>query len=58
MVKQLQGDDVTKLMFQYAPEEGDHGVSRLDVTIHKKGSAEARKSSVPLTVLSSKGEIR
>jgi VWFA-related protein len=58
MVKELQGEDVTKLMFQYAPDDVDHGAARLDVTIHKKGSAEARRSSVPLIVLKSKGESR
>ena len=50
LLKQLQGEDVTKLMFQYAPAERDHGAARLDVTIRKKGSTEARTSSVPLTV--------
>ena len=58
MVKELQGEDVTKLMFQYAPAILDRDAARLDVTIHKKGSAEARKTSVPLTVMWSKGEIR
>jgi len=58
MVKQLQGDDVTKLMFQYAPVESERGAARLDVTIHKKGSTEERKASVPLKVLSSKGATR
>lgn len=58
MVKELQGEDVTKLMFQYAPAILDRDAARLDVTIHKKGSAEARKTSVPLTVMGSKGEIR
>jgi VWFA-related protein len=50
LLKQLQGEDVTKLMFQYAPADGDHSAARLDVTIRKKGSTEARTSSVPLTV--------
>jgi len=50
LLKQLQGEDVTKLMFQYAPADRDHGAARLDVTIRKKGSAEARTSSMPLTV--------
>jgi len=58
MMKQLQGDDVTKLMFQYSPEDGDHAAARLDVTIHKKGSTEARKAGVPMVVLKSKGETR
>jgi hypothetical protein len=50
LVKQLQGDDVTKLMFQYAPAESDRGATRLDVTVHKKGSTDARKASVPFSV--------
>ena len=58
MMKELQGDDVTKLMFQYSPDDGDHSAARLDVTIHKKGSTEARKSGVPMVVLKSKGETR
>lgn len=58
MMQQLQGDDVTKLMFQYSPEDGDHAAARLDVTIHKKGSAEARKAGVPMVILKSKGETR
>jgi hypothetical protein len=58
LLKQLQGEDVTKLMFKYAPGDRDHGAARLDVTIRKRGSAEARTSSVPLTVLKSKGESR
>ena len=58
MVKELQGDDVTKLMFQYSPEDGDRSAARLDVTIHKKGSSEARSAGVPMVVLKSKGETR
>ena len=50
MLKELQGDDVTKLMFQFAPDERDHGAARLDFTVRKKGSSEARRSSVALTV--------
>jgi hypothetical protein len=50
MIRQLQGEDVTKLMFEYAPAERDRSATRLDVTIHKKGSSEARKSSVAMTV--------
>jgi hypothetical protein len=57
MVKKLQGEDVTKLMFQYAPGDSDQGASRLDVTIHKKGSAEARRAGVPLMV-HAKGAMR
>ncbi len=50
LLKEMQGDDVTKLMFQYAPENADHGAARLDVTIRKKGSTEAARSSVPFTI--------
>jgi len=50
MLRELQGEDVTKLMFQYAPDDRDQSAAWLDVTIHKKGSTEARRSSVALTV--------
>jgi VWFA-related protein len=58
LLKELQGGEVTKLMFQYAPSEQDHAIQRLDVTIRKKGSSDERKASVPLTVLRSKGGVR
>ncbi len=51
LVKQLQGEEMTKLMFQYAPGDLDNSAARLDITIHKKGSTEARKASIPFTVL-------
>jgi len=51
LVKELQGDDVTKLMFQYAPGDLALGASALDITIHKKGSGDApRRASVPMVV--------
>ena len=50
MIRELQGEDVTKLMFEYAPAESDRSAARLDVTIRKKGSSEAQKSSVAMTV--------
>jgi hypothetical protein len=50
LLKQLQGADVTKLMFQYAPGQLEHGVARLDITVRKRGSSDARKASVPLIV--------
>jgi hypothetical protein len=58
LLQEMHGDDVTKLMFQYAPDDRDDGSARLDVTVHKKGSTDERRASVPLTVLHSKGEIR
>jgi VWFA-related protein len=50
LLKQMQGDDVTKLMFQYSPGELDRGAARLDITVHKKGSSDARKTGVPFIV--------
>jgi VWFA-related protein len=50
LVQELQGDDVTKLLFQYAPTAADMGDSILDVTVKKKGSAEARTSHMPIIV--------
>ncbi|HKB81027.1 MAG TPA: VWA domain-containing protein [Thermoanaerobaculia bacterium] len=50
LVRELAGQDVTKLMFQYAPEHLGQGVARLDVTVRKKGSADFRKATVPLNV--------
>ncbi len=50
LLKEMTGEDVAKLMFQYAPVDLDHGAARLDFTVRKKGSADVRKASVPLTV--------
>ncbi len=58
LLKEQHGGDVTKLMFQYAPDDRDDGSDRLDVTVHKKGSTDERRVSLPLTVLHSKGDIR
>ncbi len=58
LLKELQGADLTKLMFQYAARDHDDSIVRFNVTVHKKGSTDQRTVSVPLTVLHSKGEIR
>ncbi len=50
LVQELQGDDVTKLLFQYAPTAADMGDSTLDITVKKKGSTEARTSHMPIIV--------
>ncbi len=50
LVQELQGDDVTKLLFQYAPTPEAFGDSTLDVTVKKKGSTEARTSHMPIIV--------
>jgi len=47
---EFEGQDVTKLMFQYGPVDLDRGTSALDITVRKKGSSDARKGSVPVTV--------
>jgi len=49
-VKRLQGQDVMKLVFEYAPADLHTGPASFDVTVHKKGSSDARKSSVSLVV--------
>ena len=58
LLQEIHGEDVTKMMFQYAPEERDDGSSRLDVTVHKKGSSDERKVSVPMTVIAPKGKAQ
>lgn len=50
LVRRLQGQDVMKLVFDYAPADLQRGPASFDVTVHKKGSVDARKSSVPLVV--------
>jgi VWFA-related protein len=50
LVRQLQGDFVTKLLFQYDPRNAGPGNAKLGITIHKKGSSDARQASVPLVV--------
>jgi VWFA-related protein len=50
LVKRLQGHDVTKLVFDYSPAHLESGPASFDVTVRKKGSSDARTSSVPLVV--------
>jgi len=50
VVKRLQGQDVMKFLLDYAPADLQAGPASFDVTVHKKGSSDARKSSVPLVV--------
>ncbi|MEA2337331.1 MAG: hypothetical protein QOE82_1338 [Thermoanaerobaculia bacterium] len=49
-VQRLRGQDVMKLLFDYAPAGLQAGPASFDITVHKKGSSDARKSSVPLVV--------
>jgi VWFA-related protein len=50
LVKRLQGQDVMKLVFDYAPTGLQIGTASFDVTVSKKGSNDARTASVPLVV--------
>lgn len=50
VISRLQGQDVMKLVFDYAPAGLQSGPATFDVTVHKKGSSDARKSSVPMVV--------
>lgn len=50
LVTRLQGQDVVKLVFDYAPADLQSGPATFDVTVHKKGSSDARKASVPMVV--------
>lgn len=50
LVKEMKGEDVTKLMFQYAPADLGAGDAQLNFTVQKKGSADVRTASVALKV--------
>jgi VWFA-related protein len=50
VLQRLQGADVMKLLLDYSPAGLAAGPASFDITIHKKGSSDARKASVPLVV--------
>lgn len=50
LVTRLRGQGVMKLVFDYAPTDLQSGPAIFGVTVHKKGSGDARKSSVPMVV--------
>jgi VWFA-related protein len=50
VLQRLQGQDVIKLLLDYSPANLMAGPASFDVTIHKKGSSDARTASVPLVV--------
>ncbi|HEY6137523.1 MAG TPA: VWA domain-containing protein [Thermoanaerobaculia bacterium] len=50
LVRELQGDFVTKLVFQYDTTGIGPGDATLDIVVHKKGSSDSRRASVPLLV--------
>jgi len=50
LVQELQGSEMAKLLLDYAPGDLSSGAATFDLKVRKKGSADARKSSVPLVV--------
>jgi VWFA-related protein len=50
LARQLQGEGVTKLVFQYKPVGLPAGPATLDLTLHKKGSTDIHRASIPLVV--------
>jgi VWFA-related protein len=50
VLQRLQGQDVTKLLLDYSPADLQAGPASFGITVHKKGSSDARKTSVPLVV--------
>ncbi len=50
LARQIQGEGVTKLVFNYQPVGVPAGPATLDLTLHKKGSTEMHRASIPLTV--------
>jgi hypothetical protein len=50
VLQRLQGQDVIKLLLDYSPANLLAGPASFDVTVHKKGSSDARTASVPLVV--------
>lgn len=50
LVQELQGAEMAKLLLDYAPGDLRSGAATFDLKVHKKGSTDARKSSVPLVV--------
>jgi hypothetical protein len=50
VVQRLQGIDAMKVLLDYSPSDLTAGPASFDITVHKKGSSDARKASVPLVV--------
>lgn len=50
LVQELQGAEMAKLLLDYAPGDLRSGAATFDLKVRKKGSADARTSSVPLVV--------
>lgn len=50
LVRQLQGETMTKMLFRYPAQSIAGLANRMELVVHKKGSTEERRSSVALTV--------
>jgi VWFA-related protein len=53
LARHIQGEGVTKLVFELNPAGMSPGPATLDFTLHKKGSSDVLQSSVPMTYGSS-----
>jgi VWFA-related protein len=49
LARQLQGDGVTKLVFELNPAGMSPGPATLELALHKKGSSDILQSSLPMT---------
>jgi VWFA-related protein len=49
VARQIQGDRVTKLVFEINPAGMSPGPATLDLALHKKGSADILRASLPMT---------
>lgn len=58
LARQIQGDRVTKLVFELNPAGIPPGSSTLDLTLHKKGSSDILQASLPMTYRSSTAAAR
>jgi VWFA-related protein len=53
LARQIQGDGVTKLVFELDPAGMSPGPAILDLALHRKGSSETLQASLPITYGSS-----
>lgn len=49
LARQIQGDGVTKLVFELNPAAMSPGPATLDLALHKKGSSDILQASLPMT---------
>jgi hypothetical protein len=50
LVKRLQSEDLTKMMFRFDPGDAAAGNGSLDFAVQKKGSSDARHGTIALTI--------